>query len=139
MAYASDLQGIKDLLAAYDLGASSIPGDAATTRLQAQATARVNGILQGVGVDINGLDAVTTALAEVLENLMTARQVVRSGSFTGRDVLLRGLEIDVRNETARLRKAAEVSLSTRLGRKAGFRVGQITTRADRVRPKTLTG
>ncbi len=139
MAYASDTQGIQDLLAAYDLGAGSVPDATALTRLQAQATAEVNAIIQGEGVECFGLDSVSTGMAEVLENLMAAREAANAGTFQGREGATRQLDRRIINATARLRSAARTSTSTRLGRQAGFRVGQITTRADRVRPKTLTG
>lgn len=107
--------------------------------MQAQATAEVNAIIQEKGVDVSGLDSVSTAMAEVLENLLTAREAVNSGMTQGRDPAIRHLDRRIINATARLRGAVKTSLSTRLGRKAGFRIGQITTAADRLRPKTLSG
>lgn len=140
MAYASDLSGVQALLAAYGLDASSVPDtDDQILTLQGMATADVNLILTEAGLDIGGLDSVIDAGAEKLENLLTARAVVGSGMVQGREGTLRWLEIEIRNTTARLRAAGKSSGSTRNPAANQMRLGVVTTRADRVRPKTLTG
>ena len=84
MAYASDTQGIADLLAAGgDYDADSTVTDTALGRLQTQATYEVNAVIASAGFVPSALSSGTVAYqtAELLENVTAALLAVDSGQF----------------------------------------------------------
>lgn len=88
MAYASDTQGISDLLAAggaYD--ADSTVTATALARLQVQATYEVDAVIASAGYVPSALSSGTVAYqtAELLENVTAALLAVDSGQFNVSD------------------------------------------------------